>query len=118
VGARVFIGLPARLLEHMSELFTEAAAADGRPTGAPIAEYVCGPALHGVVDGSVIGKLTPVNVLLAPPKAFALKFVQKKGKQAITHLFGEPLDILATAFGGPSELTVSRPRTRSNSWRR
>jgi hypothetical protein len=75
------------------------------PTGAPIAEYVCGPALHGVVSGSVIGQITPVNTLLAPPKHFTLKFKQKKGLQQITHLFAEPLDVLGTTFGGPTFLT-------------
>ena len=75
------------------------------PTGAPIAEYVCGPALLGVVTGSVIGQLTPVNTLLVPPKHFTLKFKQKKGMQEITHLFGEPVDVLGTTFAGPTILT-------------
>jgi len=73
------------------------------PTGAPVAEFLCGAALRAVVSGSVIGKITPVNKLLVPPKHFTLTFKQKKGKQAITHLFAEPMDVLMASFGGPPE---------------
>ncbi len=73
------------------------------PAGAVLAEFTCGAALRAIVTGSVIGQITPVNKLLLPPKHFMLKFKQKKGKQAITHLFGGPIDVLMTSFGGPFE---------------
>ncbi|MGO9489152.1 MAG: hypothetical protein ACLQBB_09030 [Solirubrobacteraceae bacterium] len=73
------------------------------PTGGPLIEFLCGAAVRGSVLGSVIGELTPVNKLVTPPKHFVLKFKQKKGMQAITHLFGEPTDILMTSLGGPLE---------------
>ena len=73
------------------------------PTGAPLMEFVCGPALRGFVSGSVIGKITPVNTFVKPPKHFTLLFKQAGGHEAITHLFGEPVDVPFTSFGGPSE---------------
>ncbi len=73
------------------------------PTGAPIAEFLCGAAVRGFVQGSVIGQITPVNKPIAPPGKFMLRFRQKKGKQAITHLFAEPIDVPLVSFGGPLE---------------
>lgn len=63
-------------------------------------EFVCGP-LKVVVDGSVIGKATPVNKLIKPPGHFTLKFAQSAGKQKPTHFESGPIDVLSTSFGGP-----------------
>jgi hypothetical protein len=73
------------------------------PTGGPMMEFQCGAALRGIVVGSVIGRLTPVNKFVKPPGHFLLVFKQAGGKQAITHLFGEPIDVPMTSFGGPFE---------------
>ena len=62
------------------------------PTGAPITTFICGN-ITGSVIGSVIGLITPTNKVLNPPKHFTLKFTQKKGKQTITNLAGEPIDV-------------------------
>ena len=73
------------------------------PTGAPVMEFFCGAALRGVVDGSVIGKITPINKLVSPSGHFVLKFAQKAGHQAIQHFEAGPIDILEASFGGPFE---------------
>jgi hypothetical protein len=71
--------------------------------GGPIAEFICGN-LVVVVEGSVIGKISPVNKLLKPPSHFVLQFVQKGGKQRVTKLEGGPPDVLQTSLnGGPFE---------------
>ena len=72
----------------------------GPATGGPLMEFMCGP-LKTVVDGSVIGKITPVNKLIVPPGHFTLKFVQAMGKQKPTHFEAGPVDVLSTSFGGP-----------------
>jgi hypothetical protein len=64
-----------------------------------IAQFTCG-GVPVAVKGSVIGKLTPVNKIVNPPGGFTLKFAQAKGKQKITHLEGEPIDIPETSLGG------------------
>jgi hypothetical protein len=74
-------------------------------TGAAFAEFTCGTAVRAVVRGSVIGAITPVNTAVVAPKTFTLKFVQKKGLQAVPNLEGEPVDVLESTFGGPFELT-------------
>jgi hypothetical protein len=73
------------------------------PTGAPLMEFQCGAALRGFVDGSVIGKITPVNKVVPAAMHFTLKFAQVAGKQTFNHLFGEPIDVPFTSFGGPAE---------------
>ena len=81
------------------------------PTGAPVLEFVCG-ALRVIVDGSVIGKITPVNKTVVPPGHFALRFTQAGGKQKPTHFEAEPIDVLSTSFGGPfAESGLSSPET-------
>jgi len=73
------------------------------PAGAILAEFQCGNVL-GVVRGSVIGKITPVNNVVKPPGHFTVKFSQKAGTQKITKFAGKPIDILETALnGGPFE---------------
>jgi len=69
-------------------------------TGGPLMEFSCG-ALRVIVDGSVIGKITPVNKLVKPPGHFTLKFTQTSGKQKPTKFEAEPTDVLSTSFGGP-----------------
>ncbi len=66
---------------------------------APIMAFTCG-ALTVVVEGSVIGRITPVNKLLAPGEHFALKFTQKAGKQKPTSFEGEPIDVLEASING------------------
>lgn len=66
---------------------------------APIAVFFCGPASF-VVQGSVIGKITPVNKLLSAGEHFTLKFSQKEGKQKPANFEGEPTDVLQTSING------------------
>ena len=73
------------------------------PAVGVIAEFVCGEAKVKVV-GSVIGKISPINKPVKPPKGhFTLKFAQKKGKQKPTNFEAEPEDTLSASFGGPFE---------------
>jgi len=69
-------------------------------TGGPLITALCGP-LRVLVDGSVIGKITPVNKVVVPPGHFTLKFTQAAGKQKPTKFEGAPIDVLSTTFGGP-----------------
>ena len=69
-------------------------------TGGPLIEATCA-GLRVTVTGSVIGKITPVNKVVAPPARFTLRFSQAAGKQKPTHFEGAPIDILGTSFGGP-----------------
>ena len=69
-------------------------------TGGPLMEFMCGP-LKTVVDGSVIGKITPVNKLVKPPAHYTLRFAQSAGKQKPTKFESGPTDVLSTSFGGP-----------------
>jgi hypothetical protein len=69
------------------------------PTGAPLINFRCG-AIAGTVSGSVIGKITPINKPVIPPKHLTLKFSQMGGKQKYTNFLGGPLDVLGTSTGG------------------
>lgn len=73
--------------------------------GAPFLSYGCGPVLRGVVIGSVIGRITPINKLVTPREKFILKFAQAVGVPKPLKLEGAPIGILETSFGGPSEQT-------------
>jgi hypothetical protein len=75
------------------------------PAGGPFMTFTCGEDLQVAVFGSVIGKVTPVNKLVLPPKKhFTLKFAQKLGKQKPIQLEGGPVDVLETSvLGGPAE---------------
>jgi hypothetical protein len=78
-------------------------------TGGPLMEFVCG-GLRVIVDGSVIGKITPVNKPVNPPGHFALRFTQAGGKQKPPKFEGGPTDVLSTSFGGPfAESGLSSP---------
>ena len=71
-------------------------------TGGPLMEFTCA-GLRVTVAGSVIGKITPVNKVVAPPGHFSLRFTQASGKQKPTKFEAEPADVLFTSFGGPSQ---------------
>lgn len=75
------------------------------PGGSPIMSYACGPAIRGIVIGSVIGRLTPINKLVIPSAVFKLVFQQTLGNQKYPNLEGGPIDILETSYGGPFEAT-------------
>jgi hypothetical protein len=78
-------------------------------TGGPLMEFSCG-GLRVLVDGSVIGKITPVNKVVTPPNHFALRFTQAGGKQKPPKFEGGPTDVLSTSFGGPfAESGLSSP---------
>jgi hypothetical protein len=87
-------------LGYINEVKKEVGVDLSTATGGPLMEFVCG-GLKTVVEGSVIGKITPVNKLLKPPAHFTLRFSQAAGKQKPTHFEGGPIDVLATSFGGP-----------------
>jgi hypothetical protein len=72
------------------------------PTGAPLAEFICGEK-RGLITGSVIGKITPINKLVKAGKPFTLKFAQAKGKQKPKKFEGAPEDAPSISFGGPFE---------------
>jgi hypothetical protein len=71
-------------------------------TGGPLMEFTCA-GLTVTVTGSAIGKITPVNKVIAPPGHFALRFTQAAGKQKPTKFEAEPTDVLFTSFGGPTQ---------------
>jgi hypothetical protein len=70
-------------------------------TGKPFMEFVCGAGTRGLVVGSVVGRITPINVKVKPGKVFTLHFTQSKGVQKPVKLEGGPVDVLETSFGGP-----------------
>jgi hypothetical protein len=81
--------------------------------GGPVMEFTCA-GLRVIVDGSVIGKITPVNKLVKPPSHFALRFTQVAGKQKPTKFEAGPPDFLSTSFGGPfAESGLSSPEELS-----
>ncbi len=64
-----------------------------------IVEFACGGVVVQV-KGSVIGRITPINKPVVPPKGYTLKFTQAGGKQKVQNLEAEPKDTPETAFGG------------------
>jgi hypothetical protein len=67
-----------------------------------LAEFVCG-SVRFLIKGSVIGRITPVDQKVKPPKGFLLTFVQSGGKQKFTKFQGGPKDVLESSFGGSFE---------------
>lgn len=67
--------------------------------------YGCGPLIFVRVQGSVIGRITPINKLVTPSEVFKLKFAQALGAQKYPNLEASPVDILESSFGGPFEVT-------------
>jgi hypothetical protein len=65
----------------------------------PFDEFECA-GFKIVVEGSVIGKLTPINKHVKPTSHFTLKFAQKKGVQTPRKLEGEPVDVLEGHLAG------------------
>jgi hypothetical protein len=70
------------------------------PAGAPVLLFGCGPTMRGVVIGSVVGRITPINKLVTPSETFTLGFAQALGVQNFTKLEGAPIDVLEASFGG------------------
>jgi hypothetical protein len=64
----------------------------------PITSFVCGSGELHIVEGSVIGKITPINVIVTPPEHYTLTFTQKEGKQKPRKFAGGPEDILFTSI--------------------
>jgi hypothetical protein len=61
----------------------------------PLATFACGGELEPhIVEGSVIGKLTPINNVVTPPERYKLTFTEKAGKQKPRKFEGGPEDIL------------------------
>ena len=87
-------------LGYINEVKKEVGIDLSTATGAPLMEFMCG-SLRVLVDGSVIGKATPVNKLIKPAGHLTLKFSQSSGKQKPTKFEGGPIDVLSTSFGGP-----------------
>jgi hypothetical protein len=66
---------------------------------APFMVFECG-ATPFVVEGSVIGRISPVNVPRKGGEPFQLKFAQTAGHQKPMSFEGEPIDVLQTSIGG------------------
>jgi len=72
------------------------------PTGGALAVFFCGEDLRMEVFGSLIGRVTPLNKVVAPGAHVTLSFAQKTGHQVIRMLLGGPLDVpLTSVLGGP-----------------
>lgn len=74
-------------------------------SGAGFLAYGCGPLIFVRVQGSVIGRIRPINKLVTPAEVFKLKFAQALGVQKYPNLEASPVDILESSFGGPFEVT-------------
>jgi hypothetical protein len=66
---------------------------------APIMQFSCGITPF-VVEGSLIGRITPLNKPQPPGMHFTLAWAQKEGIQKFQHFEGEPIDVLSTSIGG------------------
>jgi hypothetical protein len=79
------------------------------PTGGPLVSFSCGEDTRVSVTGSLIGRITPINKIVAPGAHLTLKFAQKEGHQAIRKLLGGPLDVPMTRvlFGSPEESGIA-----------
>jgi hypothetical protein len=78
----------------------------------PIAQYECGNPLETYkIEGSVIGKLTPINKMTTVQKL--LYFVRKSGEQLPEKFEGEPKDTLTTTFQKELEAPVTSASTLS-----
>jgi hypothetical protein len=71
----------------------------------PFEEFEC-DGLKIVVEGSVIGKITPVNKQVKSSSHFTLKFVQAKGVQKPRKLEGEAVDVLVGHLAGEPMLKL------------
>jgi hypothetical protein len=91
----------AFIVGYINEAKKEVGMDLSSPTGKPLMEFVCGAGTRGLVIGSVIGRITPINVKVKPGKVFTLHFTQAKGVQKPVKLEGGPVDVLETSFGGP-----------------
>ena len=75
------------------------------PTSGGFTSYGCGPVIFVKVQGSVIGRLLPINKVVIPSAVFKLIFTQTLGIQKYPNLEASPIDILESSFGGPFEVT-------------
>jgi hypothetical protein len=75
------------------------------PFGGGFLNYGCGPTLFAKVQGSVIGRIAPINKVVTPSKTFVVHFQQSGGIQKVVNLEAAPVDVLETSFGGPFEQT-------------
>jgi hypothetical protein len=66
---------------------------------APIMQFMCGVTPF-VVEGSLIGRITPLNKPVPGGMHFTLAWAQKEGVQKFQHFEGEPIDVLSTSIGG------------------
>lgn len=99
----IVTGLLSMAIHYINKAKKEVGVDLEEPAGAPIMTFACGPAIRGVVIGSVIGRITPVNKPVIPSATFKLKFAQALGTQKVTKLEGGPIDVLEATFGGPFE---------------
>jgi alpha-tubulin suppressor-like RCC1 family protein len=74
-----------------------------QPPMTSLTTYECtGSGEHGHIEGSVIGKLTPINQMTT--KSNLLYFATKSGEQRPEYFQGSPKDTLTTSFtSGPAE---------------
>jgi hypothetical protein len=78
----------------------------------PLAQYECGNPLEtSKIEGSVIGKLTPINKMTTTQKL--LYFVRKSGEQLPEKFENEPKDTLTTTFQKELEAPVTSASTLS-----
>jgi hypothetical protein len=79
----------------------------------PFDEFECDQ-LKFVVEGSVIGKITPINKPVKSKSHFTFKFSQSKGVQKPTKLEGEPKDILEGHINGESYKLAAGLKTKDD----
>jgi hypothetical protein len=79
------------------------------PTGGAIMRFFCGEDLSVEVIDSVIGRITPINTLVAAGGHVTLKLAQKEGHQAIKRLLGGARDapMAKVLFGSLEEAGIS-----------
>jgi hypothetical protein len=68
-------------------------------SGGTFTMFTCGVTPF-IVEGSVIGRIAPVNKIVKSGEHFAVHFLQKEGNQKFPNFEGEPPDILSTSIGG------------------
>ena len=78
---------------------TKQVGLDLKPAGATVVEFLCGN-VTVLVQGSVVGRISPVNTTVRPPATFKLVFAQTAGKEKFGELEGGPPDVLSSSFGG------------------
>jgi hypothetical protein len=96
----------ATTLGYINQAKREVGIALAAASSTPFEEFECA-GLKIVVEGGVIGKLTPINKQVKPTSHFKLTFTQKHGVQTPRKLEGGPIDILEGHIAGePITLTA------------